>query len=56
MVTTRQVDEPVLSRSVCVLCGHVFQLPSGQAALPTHVYPTGLFRGRRCASAYGVRV
>ena len=57
MVTTRQVEEQaVLTRYGCVLCGEVFQLPSSQPALPPHRYPTGLFRGRPCASAYGVRV
>ncbi len=57
MVTTRQVEEQaVLTRYGCVLCGEVFQLPSSQPALPPHHYRTGLFRGRPCASAYGVPV
>ena len=57
MVTTRQLDEQrALTRYGCVLCGQHFQLPSAQAALPAHRYPTGLFRGRPCASAYGVPV
>ena len=57
MVTTRRVDEQsTLTRYGCVLCGQHFQLPSTQPALPPHVYPTGLFRGRPCASAYGLPV
>ena len=57
MVTTRAVNKQrALTRYGCVLCGQHFQLPSAQAALPLHVYPTGLFRGRPCASAYGVRI
>ena len=57
MATTHRVaEQPTLIRSGCVLCGEVFQLPSTQSALPPHRYPTGLFRGRPCASAYGVRV
>ena len=56
MITTRQVDEQVRTRYGCVLCGQVFRLPSRQVALPPHVYPSGLFRGRPCASAYGIPV
>ncbi len=56
MTTTGTVDTRALIRYGCVLCGQHFQLSSGQAALPAHRYPTGLFRGRPCASAYGVRV
>ncbi len=55
MVTTRQVEEsPILTRYGCVLCGQHFQLPSTPPVLPPHVYPTGLFRGRPCASTYGL--
>ncbi len=56
MTMTRSAGEEVLTRYGCVLCGRVFALPSGQPALPAHVYPRGLFRGRPCASAYGVPV
>ena len=56
MTTTRSVGEGTSTRYSCVLCGRVFALPSGQPALPAHVYPRGLFRGRPCASAYGVPV
>src|SRR3712207_1185003 len=56
MTTTRSASEGTSTCYGCVLCGRVFLLPSGQPALPAHVYPRGLFRGRPCASAYGVPV
>ena len=56
MVISPRVGERVVVRSGCVLCGRRFDLPTGQAILPTHRYPTGLYRGRPCASTFGVRV
>ena len=45
-----------MARYRCILCDRLFELPGEQPALPAHVYPRGLFRGRRCASTYGVPV
>ena len=55
MVTTPGVGERTVVRYGCVLCGRRFELPDGQATLPAHRYPTGLYRGRPCASTFGVR-
>ena len=55
MVPTRSVDEAAGVRYGCVLCGRVFQLSSDQPTLPAHVYPSGLYRGRPCASTFGIR-
>ena len=56
MTTTYGAGEGTSIRFGCVLCGRVFPLPSGQSTLPAHVYPRGLFRGRPCASTYGLPV
>jgi hypothetical protein len=54
MVTTPSVAARTLVRYGCVLCGRRFDLPTGQATLPAHVYPRGLYRGRRCVSTVGI--
>ena len=56
MTTMHSAGEVTIIRYSCVLCGRVFPLPSGQSTLPAHVYPRGLFRGRPCASTYGLPV
>ena len=55
MVMTRSADETTEVGYRCVLCGRPFRLPHAQAALPAHRYPTGLYRGRPCASTFGTR-
>jgi len=39
----------------CAICGRLFELPPDRRELPPHVYPSGLRRGQRCTSTYGVR-
>ena len=55
MVMTPSVVERAVVRYDCVLCGRRFNLTGGQATLPAHRYPTGLYRGRPCASTFGTR-
>ena len=55
MVSTGSVGGEALVRVVCVLCGRRFPPPTDHATLPAHVYPSGLYRGRPCASRHGVR-
>ena len=56
MVTTASPRDGATGRYGCVLCGRRFALPPGRPTLPAHAYPGGLYRGRPCASRYGVRL
>ena len=55
MVMTPSPTERTVVRYGCVLCGRPFELPGDQPALPTHRYPSGLYRGRPCPSIFGIR-
>ncbi len=55
MVMTPSPTEHAVARYGCVLCGRPFELPGTRPALPAHVYPSGLYRGRPCASTFGIR-
>lgn len=52
----QETVRPTTERLQCVLCSRVFVLQDTQRSLPPHVYPAGLFKRRRCASTFGVRV